>query len=76
MLVLTRRVGEAICVGGDIRIVVARVQGNRVRVAIEAPTEVSIRREELREDSSPSRSASPRPRVSASCFSGPLCRSC
>ena len=37
MLVLSRRVGEAICVGDEIRVVVHRIEGGRVTIGIEAP---------------------------------------
>lgn len=46
MLVLTRKSGEEVMIG-DVRVRVVRVEGNRVRVAIEAPKEVQIRRAEL-----------------------------
>jgi carbon storage regulator len=47
MLVLTRKVGEQIVVGDDIRVTVLSVNGQRVRVGIEAPADVAIRRSEL-----------------------------
>ena len=47
MLVLTRKVHEAISVGNDIKIVVASIKGNVVRLAIEAPTGTKILRDEL-----------------------------
>jgi len=49
MLVLTRRVGEVICIGDnkEIAVKVLRVNGNQVSIGIEAPKEVSIIREEL-----------------------------
>lgn len=50
MLVLTRKAGETICLGNDIRIKVVKIRGNQVRIAIEAPREVSIRREEISAD--------------------------
>ncbi len=48
MLVLSRRVGEKILIGDDIEVAVAEVRGNVVRLAIAAPPEVRIDREELR----------------------------
>lgn len=48
MLALTRRIGEAIVIDGGIRISVVRVQGDRVRLAIEAPDSVRVDREEVR----------------------------
>lgn len=47
MLVLTRKVGESIQIGNDIRIVVTQVGGNRVRIGIEAPNCVNVRRQEV-----------------------------
>lgn len=47
MLVLTRREGERITLGDDIVVTVVSVQGNKVRIGITAPDDVSIRRGEL-----------------------------
>lgn len=47
MLVLTRKIGEAINIGKDIRITVTKINGGRVGIGIEAPTSVLISREEL-----------------------------
>ncbi|MFA8018948.1 carbon storage regulator [Bremerella cremea] len=51
MLVLSRRVGERIEIGDGITIVVLRVTGKAVRVGIEAPQSVAIRRAEIPEKS-------------------------
>jgi carbon storage regulator len=47
MLVLSRKPGEKIHVGSDITITVVRVEGNRVRLGIDAPAEVPLVRAEL-----------------------------
>ncbi|MDA8744402.1 carbon storage regulator CsrA [Rubripirellula amarantea] len=47
MLVLSRKADESIQIGNDIVIKVIRVQGNRVRLAIEAPKEIRVVRGEL-----------------------------
>lgn len=47
MLVLSRKVNESIVIDGGIRITVASIRGHHVRVAIEAPRDVPIYREEL-----------------------------
>ncbi|MBS0210806.1 MAG: carbon storage regulator [Planctomycetes bacterium] len=47
MLVLSRRVGERIQIGPDIVVTVARLTGNSVRIAVEAPNSVKIVRSEL-----------------------------
>ena len=49
MLVLSRKVGEAIVIDGGIRIRIAEVQGGRVRLAIEAPRSTRVDREEVHE---------------------------
>jgi carbon storage regulator len=47
MLVLTRRVGEAIRIGGDVSVTVLGVKGCQVRIGIQAPQSVSVHREEV-----------------------------
>ncbi len=47
MLVLTRKLDEAIQIGDDIKITILRVKGNTVRIGIEAPREVRVVRDEL-----------------------------
>ena len=49
MLVLSRKVGERILVGDDIRITIVRIGGGGVRVGIEAPPTMNVVREELKE---------------------------
>jgi carbon storage regulator len=48
MLVLSRRLGEQIVIGGDIRIQVVAIQGNKVRIGITAPPGIRVDREEIR----------------------------
>jgi carbon storage regulator len=47
MLILSRRHGEAIVIGGGIRIIVLSSDRRGARLGIEAPSTVNIRREEL-----------------------------
>jgi carbon storage regulator len=47
MLVLTRKVGESIAIGDQIKIRVVEVKGNSVRIGIEAPADFRIYREEI-----------------------------
>ena len=47
MLVLSRKVGETILIGDQIKITVTRVERDTVRLRIEAPREIPILREEL-----------------------------
>jgi carbon storage regulator len=48
MLVLTRKLGEAIVIDRSIRITILSVKGDRVRVGVEAPPEVRVDRDEVR----------------------------
>ena len=47
MLVLSRKPGEALVIGGDITVTVVEIKGNRVKVAIDAPDSTHIVRGEL-----------------------------
>ncbi len=47
MLILTRRVQEAIMIGDDVTITVLSVKGNQVRLGIDAPKNVEVHREEI-----------------------------
>lgn len=49
MLVLSRRLGEEIVIGGDILVKVVAVNGDKVRLGITAPTEVPVDRREVHE---------------------------
>jgi carbon storage regulator len=47
MLVLSRKVGEAIVIGGGVRVTITSINGNKVRIGVEAPPEVRVDREEV-----------------------------
>jgi carbon storage regulator len=47
MLVLSRKLSQQILIGPDIAITVVKIEGNQVRLGIEAPPSVSILRQEL-----------------------------
>lgn len=47
MLVLSRRQGEVVVIGGNIRVEVLEISGQRVRLGIYAPSNVSVDREEI-----------------------------
>lgn len=47
MLVLSRKIGEKICIDGEITLTVLSVQGNRIRLGIVAPESHSIQRSEI-----------------------------
>jgi carbon storage regulator len=49
MLVLTRKVGEEIVIGDNIRLTVVAVHGQQVRIGIRAPKEVVVDRQEVAE---------------------------
>lgn len=47
MLVITRKIGERVCIGDDITVEVLDVVGSTVRIGIEAPAAVPIFRHEI-----------------------------
>ena len=47
MLVLSRKLGEKIVIGENIRITVVKIDRNQIRIGIEAPGEVPVYREEI-----------------------------
>jgi len=47
MLVLTRRIGEAIVLSNGVRIVVGEIRRGQVKLGIEAPPQIAITRSEL-----------------------------
>jgi len=49
MLVLTRKTGQSLYIDNNIVITITRIEGNRVKVGIEAPMECSIVRGELKQ---------------------------
>ncbi len=50
MLILRRKVGETVVLGNTIRVTVVEVSSGAVRLAFEAPTQVSIYREEIHKE--------------------------
>ena len=47
MLVLSRKLDETLMIGDDVKITVLGIQGNQVRLGIDAPKDISIMREEV-----------------------------
>jgi len=47
VLTLTRKLGEAICIGDDIKIIVKEIRGRQIRLGIIAPRDIYVCREEL-----------------------------
>ncbi len=49
MLVLTRKAGESIVIGSEIRVTVLDLQGRQIRLGIQAPSDISVHRGEVYE---------------------------
>lgn len=47
MLIMSRKQGQCVCVGEDIRITIVRIDNQTVRIGIEAPGDVPVARGEL-----------------------------
>ncbi len=49
MLILTRCVGETLTIGTDVSVTVLSLRGKQVRLGINAPREIAVHREEVRQ---------------------------
>jgi carbon storage regulator len=47
MLVLSRRLNQAIVIGGEVRVTVLAITPSRVEIGVEAPREIMVDREEI-----------------------------
>ena len=47
MLVLTRRINESIVINDDVSVLVVEIRGDKVRLGIEAPKNVTVHRKEI-----------------------------
>lgn len=47
MLILTRKLGETIRIGNEVRVTILDAKGKHIRVGIDAPTDVAVHREEV-----------------------------
>lgn len=47
MLVLSRQRDESIIIGDNIKITIVDIRGDKIRIGIEAPAEISVHREEV-----------------------------
>ena len=47
MLILTRKLGESITIGYNIKVTVLGIYGRQVRLGVDAPIEVVVHREEI-----------------------------
>ena len=65
MLILTRKPGQGFLVGDDIKITITEMQGDKVRIGIDAPKHIKVLRSELSETMEQNVQAAERPDVSA-----------
>jgi carbon storage regulator len=49
LLILTRKIGESLMIGAQVTVTVMAVNGNQVRIGINAPKDVEVHREEIYE---------------------------
>ncbi|HUU30054.1 MAG TPA: carbon storage regulator CsrA [archaeon] len=49
MLILTRKLGESIAIGDQIKMTLLEVQGKQVKIGVSAPKDVTIHRQEIYE---------------------------
>mgnify|MGYP000184409272 FL=1 len=47
MLVLTRKLNESILIGSDIKVTVAQIRGDSIRIGVTAPKSIPVHREEV-----------------------------
>lgn len=47
MLILTRKVKESLKIGGDVSVTVLGIEGNQVRIGVDAPKDITVHREEV-----------------------------
>ncbi len=65
MLVLTRKKNESIVIGENIVVIVVEIRGDKVRLAIDAPREVSVHRREVYDQIKASEASGQSPREDA-----------
>ena len=65
MLVISRKVSESIIIGDNIEIIISEISGDRAKICINAPREISIVRKELLETRSLNKEASVVPQQQA-----------
>jgi carbon storage regulator len=47
MLVLSRKLGQSFRVGPDVRVTIVKIDRNSVRIGIDAPDDISVKRQEI-----------------------------
>jgi len=50
MLILSRKVGQSIVIGGNITVKVVRVDGDQIKLGIQAPENIPVHREEIQKE--------------------------
>jgi carbon storage regulator len=50
MLIISRRPGEELYIGEDITVRILKIDGHKVQIAIDAPPDVKIRRDNCKKD--------------------------
>lgn len=66
MLVLRRKVNQSIVIGDNIRVVVVAVEGDHVKIGVQAPRDISVHRSELVDGGDDAKSGSMTDRASRS----------
>ena len=49
MLLISRKKGESVIIGGNIEVTVLEIYGDKIKIGIDAPKEIGIIRKELKE---------------------------
>ena len=47
MLIFKRKRGQAIIIGDDIKIIILEIEGNKIKIGIKAPVEITVHRDEV-----------------------------
>lgn len=76
MLVLSRKQGERVVIGGQVVVTVLEIRADRVRLAFDAPREIPIHREEVYQRVTASRTPEAAPRPSRATPESPFFAEC
>jgi carbon storage regulator len=64
MLVLTRHAGDSIIIGDDIEITIVEIQGDKIKIGINAPKSIVVLRKELIDEAKKANTAAASPQIS------------